>query len=126
VRERAGIEAGHGADLCAGEGEHEQPCRVGDPGLGLQDIEAERRLPVGPGRYEAGPAAWPQPAGGEEPGDQVAAVVFHRERRHVQGDVLGEQGDHGGDVPGLVGAGKPLDQVPFLGGTRARGRLPRR
>ena len=74
MRERAGVEAGHDADLVAGEGEDEQPCRVTDPGVGVLDVEAERGLPVGPGRYEAGPAAGAEPGGGEEPGDQVAAV----------------------------------------------------
>lgn len=112
IREWAGIEAGHGADLVAGEGEDEQPGRVTDPGLGVLDVEAERRLPVGAGRYEAGTAAGAEPGGGEEPDDQVASVVFHRLWRHGQGDVLGEQGDVAGDVAGLVGAGEPLDQGP--------------
>ncbi len=65
--------------------------------VGSLDIEAERGLPVGPGRYEASPAARAEPGGGEEPGGQVAAVVFHRKRWHGQPDVLGEQGDDGGD-----------------------------
>jgi hypothetical protein len=121
LRERAGIEAGHGADAVAGQGEDEQPGRVEDSGLRILGVHAERGLAVGPGRDEAGPAAGAEPGGGEEPGDQLAAVVFQRKRRHGRGDVLGEQGDDAGDVAGLVGAGEPVDQVPFPGGARARG-----
>jgi hypothetical protein len=71
VREWAGVEARHGADFVAGEGEDEQPGRVGDPGVGVLDVEAQRGLPVGPRRGEAGPAAGAEPGGGDEPGDQV-------------------------------------------------------
>jgi len=112
VGEHAGVEAGHGVDLVAGEGEDDQPGRMRDAGLGVLDIDAEGGLPVGPGRNEAGPSAWPE-RGGQVPGGQVAALVFHRVRWHGQCDVPGEQGDDGGDVAGLVGAGEPLDQVPF-------------
>ena len=41
-------------------------------------------------------------------------------------DVLGEQGDDGLDVAGLVGAGEALDKLTLLGGARVRGRLPGR
>jgi hypothetical protein len=90
-------------------------------GLRVPGVEAERGLAIGPGRDNAGPAAGAEPGGGEEPGDRLAAVVLQRERRHGHGDVLGQQGDDAGDVAGLVGAGEPVDQVPFPGGVRARG-----
>ena len=83
MREWAGIEDGHGADLVAGEGEGEQPGRATGPGLGVFDVAAERGLPVGPGGDEAGRAAGAEHGGGEEAGDLVAAVVFARLRGMV-------------------------------------------
>ena len=47
MRERAGVEAGHGADTVAGEGEDEQPSRVEDPGPRILGVQAERGLAVG-------------------------------------------------------------------------------
>ena len=114
--EDAGVEAGHDAVLVAGEGEDDQPGRVADPGVGVLDVQAERGLTVGPGRDEAGPAAWPGRSGGQVGGGEVAAPVFQRMRGHGQRYVLGEQGDDGGGVAGLAGAGEPLDQAEFCGG----------
>src|SRR5262245_52260608 len=109
VREHAGVEAGHGADTAAAEGEDEQPGRVEDTSLRVPRVEAERGLAIGPGRDDAGPAAGAEPGGGEEPGDRLAAVVLQWQRRHGYRDVLGQQGDDAGDVAGLVGAGEPVD-----------------
>ena len=38
----AGFEAGDGADLLAGEGQHEQAVRVGDRGVRVAQVQAER------------------------------------------------------------------------------------
>ena len=75
VGQDAGVEAGHGADLAAGEGDDDQPGRVPDASLWVLDVHAEGGLPVGPGRYEAGPPVWPERGGGQVPGGQVAALV---------------------------------------------------
>jgi hypothetical protein len=40
---------GYLADLLSGQGQHEQPAGVEDGGVQLGDVEAERRLLVGPG-----------------------------------------------------------------------------
>lgn len=57
MRKHAGVEAGHGADTVAAEGEDEQPGRVEDTGLRVPGVEAERGLAIGPGRDDAGMAS---------------------------------------------------------------------
>src|SRR5215467_14923755 len=126
VGQDAGVEAGHGADLVAGEGDDDQPGRVPDASLRVLEVHAEGGLPVGPGRYEAGSPAWPEGGGGQVPGGQVTALVLQWMRWHPQRDVLGEQGDDGRDVAGLVGAGEALDELTLSSGARVRGRLPGR
>ena len=72
----AGFEAGDGADLVAGEAQHEQAVRVGDRGVGVAQVQAERGLSVGPGGDQAEPAAVEGPR--EEPGGELASLASYR------------------------------------------------
>ena len=60
-REHAALEAGHGADPVAGEGEDQEAGPVADA-VGCAQVGAERRLTVGPRRHEVEPAARPKSA----------------------------------------------------------------
>jgi hypothetical protein len=106
-------EPGHRADLAAGQGEHEDACGVGDRGVRVADVEAERGLAVGPGRHQPGLAPGPERSRGPEPGGQLVALVPQRERRHDQPGVLGEQGDKLIHVTCFVGPGEPSHQRPL-------------
>src|SRR5215470_4132656 len=101
--QHAVVESGHGPDPAASKCEHQHSVGVGDTGHRIAHVQAEAGLPVGPGGDE--PAG---PAGAEDPGPQEAAgagppVVGHWRQRRGDDDVVGEQGDHRIDVPGLVG-----------------------
>jgi restriction system protein len=61
-------EPGHGADLAAGQGEHDNPAGVRDRGPRIADVEAERGLAVGPDRHEPGGAPGPERGRRPEPG----------------------------------------------------------
>jgi hypothetical protein len=121
VGQRAGVEAGDGADLVAGEGEHEQSHRVGDAAVGIACVQAEGGLAVGPGGHDAVSAPPLQGDGREEAGGLLASVVF--ERRHGELHVLAEERDDRLDVARLEGSGEPLDEFLLGGRARLRGRL---
>jgi len=72
----AGVEAGHGADPVARQGQDQQPTRVAHAGLRVAGVEAERRLAVGPGSDQP-PGASPRD-GGEEAGRQLGSLVRQR------------------------------------------------
>ena len=95
-------------------------CRI--RGLRVADVDAEGGLAVGPRRDQPGPLE-PDGRRGQEPVRQVAALVFQRNGRHGQPDVLGQEADDAVDVLGLEGPGEPLDQLPLGGGARRRGLL---
>ena len=122
VRRHAGIEAGRAADLVAGEGEDEHPAVCQIPAWGSWTY-AERGLTVG----RVGMRRGLRPRRSPVLAKNLAAaygLVFQQERRHGHSDILAEQCDDGGNVAGLVGAGKPLYDFPLFRRTRAWGRLP--
>src|SRR6266508_50570 len=111
--EHAVVEAGEGADPVAGEGEDEQAGPMADAAGGAK-VGPERRLTVGSRRDEVNPPARVEDAG-EEPGHDVAALVFEGNRWHGDVDIVGEQGDQRVQIPGLVGADE-LCHERLLGG----------
>src|ERR1700732_3753192 len=76
--ERAVLEAGHGADPVAGEGEDVEAGPVADAGRGAQ-VGSEGRLTVGSRRHQVEPAARVEQAGAEA-GHDVSALVFEGHR----------------------------------------------
>ncbi len=66
-------------DPVAGEGEYEEAGSMADAGGGAK-VGPERRLTIGSRRHEINPPARAEDAG-EEAGDNVAALVFERNRR---------------------------------------------
>ena len=97
---------------------------MGGPGLRVADVEAERGLAVGPGRYQPGRPARPERGGREELRGQLASLVLERERRHGQPGVVGEQGDDAIHVGGLEGPGEPIHQLLLGGRAGRRWRFP--
>src|SRR6185436_3992879 len=71
--EHAGVETGDGADPVAGEGQDQEARAVADAGRGAE-VGPERRLTVGPRRYEVEPPAGTDHARVEASHD-VAALV---------------------------------------------------
>src|ERR1043166_10005003 len=89
-RQHAVVEAGHGADPVAGQGEHVEAGRVADSGRDAQ-VDPERGLAVGSGRHEVEHAARAELAG-PVAGHEVSALVSEWLRRHRDEDVVGQQG----------------------------------
>src|ERR1017187_9293481 len=85
-REHAVVEAGHGADPVAGEGEHVEAGPVADAGSGAQ-VSPERRLAVGSRRDKVESTARAEQAGAEA-GHHVAAFVFEGDRWHGDENVV--------------------------------------
>jgi hypothetical protein len=119
--EHAVVETGDGADLVAGEGNHEQSHRVEHSAAGVSHVWPERRLAVGPGRDDAVSASLLQGDGAEEAGGELASLVF--ERRHRKLHVLAEERDDRLDVACLEGSGEPLDEFTFGVRVWRRGRF---
>jgi hypothetical protein len=92
-------------------------------GLRVAGVEAEGRLAVGPDWYQAGGPAGPECGRREEPACQLASLVFQRQRRHGQPDILGEQRKDAVHVGRLKCPGQPVNQLPLGGRARRRGRL---
>ena len=78
----------------------EQAGPVSDPGGGTQ-VGPERRLTVGPRRYEVEPPARADHARVKASHD-IEALILERERRHREEDVVREQGDQRVQIAGLV------------------------
>src|SRR5215831_3035817 len=121
--EHAVVEPRDAADPAAGQGEDLQPRRAGDARVGVPDVGAEGGLAVGAGRDHPVGAALPEGHHTQEPRRQLTALVLQRDRRHAQQDVVGEQGDEGVDVAGVVSAGEPGDELAFGGRIGRRGRV---
>jgi hypothetical protein len=111
VRERSGkpepwehgvVEAGHGANPVAGEGEDEQAGPVADAAGAGAKVGPERRLTIRPRRHEVMRSAAED--AGAEAGHDVAALVFEGNWWHGDADIGGEQGDQRVDIAGLVRA----------------------
>src|SRR4029453_5865805 len=100
--EQAVVEAGHGADPVAAEGEDDEADPVADAARGAQ-VGSERRLTVGSRRAPGGARALTEDAG-EQAGHDVAALVFEGNRWDGDEDIVGEQGDQSVQIPGLVRA----------------------
>ena len=84
--ERAGIEAGHGADPVAGEGEDEQPCRVGD----ASPPARQRSLPA---LMSPSPNLNPSPS--PNPWPEAAAVRSRDNDVHGHAPDRSQSRDHG-------------------------------
>jgi MFS family permease len=116
-------EPGDARDPVTGEGEHDQPVRVGDRRLPVGDVTAERRLAVRPDRDEL------VPAGAAAEGDHrqqvrrgVGSPVADGQRRHRQPGIVGQHGDQRADVAALERVGEAREQVT-LGGRAGQRRL---
>ncbi len=86
-------------------------------------VDAERGLPVGPGRDQPEGAAGAEDHRGEEAGRQITSLVLLGSPGRGQQHVAGQQSHHAIDVPGLVGAGEALGDRQLGSGARRRGRL---
>ena len=113
--QHAVLEAGHGADPVAGEGEHDEASRMADTARGMY-VEPDCRLTVRAGRHEVVAAASAEKEGAEA-GHHVAALVFEGHRRHGHEDVVGQQGHQRVEIGRFVRADK-------LGHERSLGRRP--
>ena len=107
------LEASHGADPVAGEGEDEHAGAVADA-IGTAEVGAEGWLAVSSRRDEVESPAWAEDAGAEA-GDDISPLVFEGHGWHRHEDVVGEQGDDGVEVRGLVGVDERGDEGSFGG-----------
>src|SRR5262245_42453285 len=115
----AAVKAGHGRDACAGEGQDHQLDGIEAAGLRVAGVEAEGGLAVGPRWYQPGGPARAECCGCEELGGELASLIFQRQWRQGQPDVLGEPGDDAIHVGALKCPAKPVHQ-PLLGGRAGR------
>jgi hypothetical protein len=94
---------------------------VADAAGGGAKVGSERRLPIRPRRHEVVRSAAQQT--GAEAGDDVAAVVFERNRRHGHADIGGEQGDQRVDITGLPCANELCEEPTLGAGVQSRRRF---
>lgn len=107
------LEAGHGRDVVAVEGEDVEASSVAGAVRG-PEVGAEGRLAVGAGWDQVESAAGAE-EGRAELADDFVALVLEGERRHGHEDVVGEERDEGVDVGGLPGLDEARDEG-VLGG----------
>src|SRR5262249_15505772 len=97
--EHAVVEARHGADPIAREGEDEEAGPVADAAGGSAKVRPERRLTIRSRRHEVMRSAAHET--GAEAGRNLAAVVFEGNWWHGNADIGGEQSDQRVDITGL-------------------------